>query len=162
MSLPTRVVPDASEFVLDEMGVEVALDRVLESAKELTGARYAALCVLNDARDGLAVFLPSSGGPAWRHMASSACWVAAGCGAQPAGAGGAAAARYSARPSQPAAGRFQPSVSYQRPDDRSTWGQLEITKGAHGARLVRLGCCQSVPCRLLSEYASSTSLTICQ
>jgi len=42
-------VPDASEFVLDEMGLEVALDRVLGSAKQLTGARYAALCVLNDA-----------------------------------------------------------------------------------------------------------------
>ena len=57
MSLLRRGVPDASEFVLDEMGLGVALDRVLEFAKELTGARYAALCVLNDARDGLAVFL---------------------------------------------------------------------------------------------------------
>ncbi len=57
MSLLRRGVPDASEFVLDEMGLEAALERVLESAKELTGARYAALCVLNDARDGLAVFL---------------------------------------------------------------------------------------------------------
>jgi two-component system, NarL family, sensor histidine kinase DevS len=57
MSLSPRGVLDASEFVLDEMGLEVALDRVLGSAKELTGARYAALCVLNDARDGLAVFL---------------------------------------------------------------------------------------------------------
>jgi two-component system, NarL family, sensor histidine kinase DevS len=57
MPVSPRSVPDASEFVLDEMGLEVALDRVLGSAKELTGARYAALCVLNDARDGLAVFL---------------------------------------------------------------------------------------------------------
>lgn len=57
MSLLRRGVPDASEFVLDEMGLEVALDRVLESAKKLTGAQYAALCVLNDARDGLATFL---------------------------------------------------------------------------------------------------------
>ena len=57
MSILPRDVPDASEFVLDEMGLEVALDRVLKSAKKLTGARYAALCVLNDARDGLAVFL---------------------------------------------------------------------------------------------------------
>ena len=52
MPVSPRSVPDASEFVLDEMGLEVALDRVLMSAKELTGARYAALCVLNDARDG--------------------------------------------------------------------------------------------------------------
>ena len=57
MPVSPRSVPDASEFVLDEMGLEVALDRVLMSAKELTGARYAALCVLNDARDGLAVLL---------------------------------------------------------------------------------------------------------
>jgi two-component system, NarL family, sensor histidine kinase DevS len=57
MALSPRGALDASEFVLDEMGLEVALDRVLESAKQLTGARYAALCVLNDARDGLAVFL---------------------------------------------------------------------------------------------------------
>lgn len=57
MSLLPRSVPDASEFVVGETGLEVALDRVLQSAKKLTGARYAALCVLNDARDGLAVFI---------------------------------------------------------------------------------------------------------
>ena len=57
MSLLPPVVPNATEFVLDEMELEAALDRVLGSAKRLTGARYAALCVLNDARDGLAVFL---------------------------------------------------------------------------------------------------------
>jgi two-component system, NarL family, sensor histidine kinase DevS len=57
MSSSPCCVPDASEFVLDGRGLEVALGRVLGSAKELTGARYAALCVLNDARDGLAVFL---------------------------------------------------------------------------------------------------------
>jgi GAF domain-containing protein len=50
-------VPDASEFVLDGRGLKVALKQVLGSAKELTGARYAALCVLNDARDGLSIFL---------------------------------------------------------------------------------------------------------
>ena len=57
MSLLPRGVPDASEFVVDELGLVVALDRVLQSAKKMTGARYAALCVLNDARDGLAVFI---------------------------------------------------------------------------------------------------------
>ena len=50
-------VPNASEFGFDELGLEVALDRVLGSAKKLTGARYGALCVLNDARNGLAVFI---------------------------------------------------------------------------------------------------------
>lgn len=57
MPLSARGMPNASEFVLDESGLEAVLDRVLESAKERTGARYAALCVLNDARTGLAVFL---------------------------------------------------------------------------------------------------------
>jgi two-component system, NarL family, sensor histidine kinase DevS len=57
MSLQPRGVQDPSEFVLDGRGLEVALDRILESAKEATAARYAVLCVLNDARDGLAVFL---------------------------------------------------------------------------------------------------------
>jgi len=57
MALPPRGVQDPSEFGLDGRGLEVALDRVLESAKGLTGARYAVLCVLNDARGGLAVFL---------------------------------------------------------------------------------------------------------
>ena len=37
--------------------IEVALGRVLGSTKKLTDAQYAASCVLNDARDGLAVFL---------------------------------------------------------------------------------------------------------
>ena len=36
---------------------KVALDRVVESARRLTEARYAALLVLNDARDGLARFI---------------------------------------------------------------------------------------------------------
>ena len=57
MSLPPLGVPDAGELMLDEMGLVAALDRVLGSAQRLTGARYAALCVLNDARNGLAVFL---------------------------------------------------------------------------------------------------------
>ncbi len=57
MRVLPRGVLDVSEFVLGELGLEVALDRVLESAKALTGARYAALCVLDDARSGLAVFI---------------------------------------------------------------------------------------------------------
>ncbi len=52
-----RGAPDALEFVLDGRGLEVVLNRLLESAKVLTDARYAALCVLNEAKDGLAVFL---------------------------------------------------------------------------------------------------------
>jgi two-component system, NarL family, sensor histidine kinase DevS len=40
-----------------EQDLEVVLNRVLESARKLTGARYAALCVLNDARMGLDRFV---------------------------------------------------------------------------------------------------------
>jgi hypothetical protein len=40
-------VPDVNEFLVGGMGLEVALGRVLGSAKQQTGARYAALCVLN-------------------------------------------------------------------------------------------------------------------
>jgi signal transduction histidine kinase len=43
--------------VLSELDLDTVLDRVLESARELTGARYAALGVLNDARTELARFV---------------------------------------------------------------------------------------------------------
>jgi signal transduction histidine kinase len=43
--------------VLAELDLDVVLDRVLDSARELTGARYAALGVLNDARTELARFV---------------------------------------------------------------------------------------------------------
>jgi signal transduction histidine kinase len=43
--------------VLSELDLDVVLDRVLESARELTGARYAALGVLNDSRTELARFV---------------------------------------------------------------------------------------------------------
>ena len=49
MSLLPRSVPDAGESVLDETGLGVARDRVWRSTKELTGAQYAVLCVLNGA-----------------------------------------------------------------------------------------------------------------
>jgi len=42
--------------VLEELDLEVVLDRVLEAAKELTGARYAALGVLDERRTELARF----------------------------------------------------------------------------------------------------------
>jgi signal transduction histidine kinase len=43
--------------VLERLDVEVVLERLLESARELTGARYAALGVLNKSCTGLAQFL---------------------------------------------------------------------------------------------------------
>jgi signal transduction histidine kinase len=43
--------------LLSELDLDVVLDRVLDSARELTGARYAALGVLNDSRTELARFV---------------------------------------------------------------------------------------------------------
>ncbi len=43
--------------LLSELDLDVILDRVLDSARELTGARYAALGVLNDSRTELARFV---------------------------------------------------------------------------------------------------------
>ncbi|HEY2632063.1 MAG TPA: GAF domain-containing sensor histidine kinase [Solirubrobacteraceae bacterium] len=59
-----RVMDDAARGVLDiarsvlaELDVEMVLNRVLESARELTGARYAALGVLGGSRTELERFL---------------------------------------------------------------------------------------------------------
>ncbi|HTO26152.1 MAG TPA: GAF domain-containing protein [Gaiellaceae bacterium] len=49
-------VLDVARSVLEELDLEVALDRVLDAAKELTGAQYAALGVLNESRTELARF----------------------------------------------------------------------------------------------------------
>jgi signal transduction histidine kinase len=50
-------VLDIARSVLGELDVEIVLARVLESARELTGARYAALGVLNSSRTELERFL---------------------------------------------------------------------------------------------------------
>jgi len=49
-------VLDVARSVLEELDLEVVLDRVLDAAKELTGAQYAALGVLNEQRTELARF----------------------------------------------------------------------------------------------------------
>src|SRR5919198_4563766 len=48
---------DVGRNVLSELDLDVVLDRVLETAAELTGARYAALGVLDEERRALARFL---------------------------------------------------------------------------------------------------------
>jgi signal transduction histidine kinase len=48
---------DLARGVLSELDLDVVLDRVLESAQQLTGARYAAVGVLSDTKDELARFL---------------------------------------------------------------------------------------------------------
>lgn len=52
-----RAVLDVAEGVLAELDVEVVLGRVLEAARELTGARYAAVGVLDESRTQLERFL---------------------------------------------------------------------------------------------------------
>ncbi len=57
MDSVARRVLDIARSVLTELDLEVLLDRVLESARELTGARYAALGVLGESRTELERFL---------------------------------------------------------------------------------------------------------
>jgi two-component system, NarL family, sensor histidine kinase DevS len=57
MDQGTQAVLRVARSVLERLELEVVLERLLESAQDLTGARYAALGVLNDSRTGLQRFL---------------------------------------------------------------------------------------------------------
>jgi len=57
MERATKGILDVARGVLAELDLDQVLDRVLESAQELTEARYAALGVLNEPRTELARFL---------------------------------------------------------------------------------------------------------
>ncbi|HEV3092894.1 MAG TPA: GAF domain-containing sensor histidine kinase [Solirubrobacteraceae bacterium] len=57
MDQTARGVLDIARSVLGELDVDLVLNRVLDSARELTGARYAALGVLSDSRTELERFL---------------------------------------------------------------------------------------------------------
>ena len=57
MDQATRGVVTVAQSVLEQLDLEVVLDRVLEAARELTGARYAALGVLDGTRSHLERFL---------------------------------------------------------------------------------------------------------
>jgi signal transduction histidine kinase len=57
MDRAARGVLELARGVLAELDLDTVLDRVLESAREVTGARYAALGVLDDSRSGLARFI---------------------------------------------------------------------------------------------------------
>jgi two-component system, NarL family, sensor histidine kinase DevS len=52
-----RGVLDIARSVLVELDLDTVLDRVVEAARELTGARYAALGVLSDSRSDLSRFI---------------------------------------------------------------------------------------------------------
>ena len=53
----TQVVLTVTRSVLEQLDVETVLERVLDSARVLTGAQYAALGVLNESATGLERFL---------------------------------------------------------------------------------------------------------
>jgi two-component system, NarL family, sensor histidine kinase DevS len=54
-----RRLLEVGRSLVTELDLKVVLDRVLETAREITGARYAAVGVLNDRRTELAEFLTS-------------------------------------------------------------------------------------------------------
>ncbi len=57
MTDPTLRMLAVARSVLEDLDVELVLKRVLDAAREVTGARYAALGVLDESRSGLARFL---------------------------------------------------------------------------------------------------------
>lgn len=57
MDQATQGVLKVARSVLEQLDVDEVLGRVLEAARELTGAQYAALGVLDESREGLARFL---------------------------------------------------------------------------------------------------------
>jgi signal transduction histidine kinase len=64
----SRGVLRVAHSVLENLDVEVVLERVIGSARDLTGARYAALGVLDESRTQLARFLTSGTDDAGRQM----------------------------------------------------------------------------------------------
>jgi len=48
---------DVGRSLLSELDIDVVLDRLLETAAELTGARYAAIGILDDSRRELGRFI---------------------------------------------------------------------------------------------------------
>ena len=55
--LPIRRLLDVGRALVSDLDTRAILERVLEAAREVTGARYAALGALNEERSGLADFL---------------------------------------------------------------------------------------------------------
>ena len=53
----TRPILEVARSVVAELDLDVVLERILDSARELTEARYAALGVLNDSKTELARFI---------------------------------------------------------------------------------------------------------
>src|SRR5262245_23268536 len=62
-----RRVLDVGRTVVSELDLEAVLHRVLEEARELTGAHYAALGVLDERKEELERFLTSGASPEMRR-----------------------------------------------------------------------------------------------
>lgn len=62
-----RRLLDVGRSLVTELDLEIVLDRVLETAREITGARYAALGVLNERRTELSQFITSGFDEETRH-----------------------------------------------------------------------------------------------
>ena len=80
MDRAVRGVLDLARDVLAELDLDVVLDRVLESAQDLTGARYAALGVLDESRSELSRFITRGIDEplmrrSERYPADAACWA---------------------------------------------------------------------------------------
>jgi GAF domain-containing protein len=58
----TRRLLDVGRELVTELDLDALLDRVLQTAREITGARYAALGILNEQRTELEQFLTSGVG----------------------------------------------------------------------------------------------------
>ncbi len=78
MDRTTSGILEVARSVLAELDLDVVLDRVLESAQELTEARYAALGVLNEPKTELARFI-TRGIDESAHARSARCPAAAAC-----------------------------------------------------------------------------------
>jgi len=65
--LPFRQLLDVGRVLVSDLDVRAILDRVLNAAREITGAKYAALGVLDETRTELAEFLTVGIGPATRR-----------------------------------------------------------------------------------------------
>ena len=70
---------DVARGVIAELDLDVVLDRVLESARKLTGARYAALGVLNESRTELSRFRHRRASRSPRTPRSASCRADGAC-----------------------------------------------------------------------------------
>ena len=76
-----RRLLDVGRSLVSELDLESVLQTVLEAARDLTGARYAALGVLNERRDGLERFLTLGIDEPTRATGSVTCRRATACSA---------------------------------------------------------------------------------